>query len=81
MHIAWEKYLSTDSYLVSSKEALRQIETKYNLGAASAVDYNTAMNNYIDASSKHAQAKYEYVFKSRIIEFYIECRQDEAIPN
>lgn len=74
MNIAWEKYNSTDSYLASSSEAVRQIERKYNVGAATIVDYNTAMNNYIDASSKHYQAKYEYIFKTRIIKFYMEYK-------
>ncbi|MFR9545421.1 MAG: TolC family protein, partial [Rikenellaceae bacterium] len=66
-----EKYNSTKLYLTSSTEAVRQIEKKYSVGAATIVDYNTAMNNYIDASSKHSQAKYEYIFKTRIIQFYM----------
>ncbi len=71
MNIAWEKYNSTRLYLTSSAEAVRQIEKKYSVGVATIVDYNTAMNNYIDASSKHSQAKYEYIFKTRIIQFYM----------
>lgn len=69
--ISWQKYNSTKMYLKSSTEALRQIEKKYNLGVATIVDYNAAMDNYINALSKHSQAKYEYIFKTRIINFYL----------
>lgn len=71
MSISWQKYNSTKMYLKSSTEALRQIEKKYNLGAATIVDYNAAIDNYINALSKHSQAKYEYIFKTRIINFYM----------
>ncbi|MFI3297506.1 MAG: TolC family protein [bacterium] len=71
MTTALEKYNSTLSYLLSAQKAYELIESKYNVGATSILDYNTALNNYVDASSKHIQAKYEYIFKTKIIEFYM----------
>ncbi len=71
MTTAMEKYKSTHSYLASSQKAYELIESKYNVGATSILDYNTALNNFVDASTKHTQAKYEYIFKSKIIEFYL----------
>lgn len=72
MYSAWDKYSSTMIYLNSATEALEQIEMKYNIGASSVVDYNTAVNTYIDASTKQISAKYEYIFKTNIIRFYEE---------
>ncbi len=70
MNIAWDKFNLTTAYQQSAKEALRQIETKYNLGAATIIDYNSAIDTFVDATTKHTSAKYEYIFKTRIIEFY-----------
>lgn len=68
---AWEKYGSSQKYVATATEAARQIERKYNLGGATVVDYNTALNNLIKAQTQLLQAKYEYIFKTRIIEFYL----------
>lgn len=67
---AWQKYLSAQEYVASAEEAVRQIEYKYNLGAATVVEYNTAMNSLVQARTQYLQAKYEYIFKTEIIEFY-----------
>lgn len=47
------------------------MERKYELGVATVVDYNTALDNLVNANSQLLQAKYEYIFKTRIIRFYI----------
>lgn len=67
---AWEKYLSSQKYVATASEAARQIGRKYDLGAATVVDYNTALNNLVKARSQLLQAKYEYLFKTRILRFY-----------
>jgi len=35
-----------------------------------AVDFSVAKNNYSKARSDLAQAKYEYIFKAKILDFY-----------
>jgi len=37
----------------------------------SSVDYNVAKNNLTKAKSDLVQAKYEFIFKSRILDFYM----------
>ena len=69
---AWNKYLSSQKYVASAAEAARQMERKYNLGAATVVDYNTAIDALVQAQSQLRQAKYEYIFKTEIIRFYLE---------
>lgn len=46
------------------------LEEKYNLGAASPVDYSIALYNLVNARSQLAQAKYSYLFKTKILDFY-----------
>ena len=71
-YTAWNKYLSAQKYVASAAEAARQMERKYNLGAATVVDYNTAIDALVQAQSQLRQAKYEYIFKTEIIRFYLE---------
>lgn len=43
---------------------------KYNLGRATPTDYETAKNNYLRAVSDRVRAKYEYMLRTRILDFY-----------
>ena len=47
------------------------MEQRYNLGAATVVDYNTALDALVEAQVQLLQAKYEYIFKTEIIKFYL----------
>lgn len=67
---ALNRYRSAKSSVVSNKESFRYAEQKFTAGATTSVDYNTAKNNLITAESMMIQAKYEYVFKVKILEFY-----------
>lgn len=70
MRTSWEKYLSSQKYVATAVEAVRQVGRKYDVGVATVVDYNTAMDNLVKANAQFLQAKYEYIFKTRIIRFY-----------
>lgn len=67
---AWRKYVSSVSYLSSAQEAARQICIKYEAGAATVVEYGTAMSTLVEAQTQHLSAKYEYIFKLKVLEFY-----------
>ncbi|WP_417014456.1 TolC family protein [Alistipes sp.] len=68
---AWDKYLSSQRYVASAEEAARRVERRYDLGAATVVDYNTAIAALVQARVQLLQAKYEYIFKTEIINFYL----------
>lgn len=70
---ARQKYYSSIKFFDSASEAARQIERKYNLGVATIVDYNVALNNLVKAQTQLLQTKYEYIFKMRVIDFYMAC--------
>lgn len=68
---AHEKYFSSEKFVASAAEAARQVARKYDLGAATVVDYNTALNTLVKAQVQLMQAKYEYIFKMKVIKFYM----------
>lgn len=68
---AWTKYLGAQKYAASADEAARQVARKYDLGAASVTDYNTAISTQVKARSQLIRTKYEYLFKTKIIGFYM----------
>jgi outer membrane protein len=63
-------YRSNANQVKSLREAFRSVEQRFNLGAANPVEYNTAKNNLDVAESNLIRAKYDYVFKTKILDFY-----------
>lgn len=43
---------------------------RYNVGALAAIDLNTVKNNLATAQSELTKAKYDYIFKQKILDFY-----------
>lgn len=54
----------------SSKLALDFAEKRYQAGRSSIYDLNVARNNYANAQGAAAQAKYNYLFQTKVLEFY-----------
>jgi outer membrane protein len=67
---AIEKYQSALEAVKSNEEAFNYTQQKYEVGLVNAVDFSIAKNNYSKARSELAQAKYEYIFKAKILDFY-----------
>jgi len=69
---SYKEYLASKKALNASSEAFKYTEQKFNLGAASSVEYNEAKNNLNRANAELIQAKYNYMFKVKIIDFYLD---------
>ncbi len=54
----------------ANQESIKYMEEKFRLGTASVTDYNIARNNLLIAQSQMLQAKYDYIFKVKVLEFY-----------
>lgn len=67
---AYKKYYASKVSLEMANEAFNYAEQKFNLGIISSVDYNTSKNKLAKANSELVQAKYEYVFRKSILDFY-----------
>lgn len=64
------RYISTQKAVASMKEAFRYTEEKFNVGMINSVEYNQSKNNLASAESDLIQAKYEYIFRTKILDFY-----------
>jgi outer membrane protein len=67
---AFKRYVANQKAVISSKEAFRYTEEKFNVGMINSVEYNQSKNNLSKAQSDLLQAKYEYIFRTKILDFY-----------
>ncbi len=67
---AYKKYMANTKSVESLQEALNYNEQKYNLGLISTYDYLLSKNNLAKAQADLLQAKYDYVFRIKILDFY-----------
>lgn len=61
---------SSDNY-EANKEALALAESQFNLGALNAADLIVSKNLFLQAETTMLQAKYELLFRRRVIDFYL----------
>ena len=67
---ALNRYVSTEKAVESMQEAFRYVEEKFNVGMVNSVDYNLQKNQLTSAQSQLLQAKYEFIFRTKILDFY-----------
>lgn len=67
---ALKKYISSEKAVSSTEEAFRYTEEKFSVGMVTPVEYNQIKNNLTAAQSQLSQAKYEYIFRTKILDFY-----------
>jgi len=67
---AIEDYESNTETVYSMQEAFKYTEERFNVGTVSSVDYNISKNNLTKAQSDLAQAKFLYIFYTKILDFW-----------
>ncbi len=67
---AMNKYMAMKKTVSSMEESFRYTSEKFNVGLVTSVDYNTAKNKLAKAQSDLLAAKYEFVFKINVLNFY-----------
>ena len=65
-----KKYEATKDQIAAAELSYNNMERKYKVGMATAIDYLIEKNAYYQAQSNGIQAKYDYIFKSKILDFY-----------
>jgi len=68
---AMEKYNSSLEAVIYNEEAFKYARSQHELGLMNTIDFSSAQNNYTTAQSNMLQAKYEYIFKLKILDFYM----------
>ena len=67
---AESKYTSSHAAALASEESFRLMTQKFENGKANAVEFNEAKQNLMKAQSDELQAKYDYLFRTKILDFY-----------
>jgi outer membrane protein len=52
------------------EESFRYVQQKFDVGVLNATDYVVAKTNLFRAQSEMYQAKYQYLFQLKILDFY-----------
>lgn len=67
---AYKSYMSTEKGLKSLEEAFNYAQKRFDVGMINAVDYNVAKTNLYKAQSDLVKAKFDYIFRMKILDFY-----------
>ena len=67
---AESKYNSSEVAVKANEESFRLMSEKFNNGKATFVEYNESKLNLTKALSDKLQAKYDYLFRTKILDFY-----------
>jgi outer membrane protein len=68
--VAREKYVAAERAVTASHEAFKYAQERYNVGNMSVFEFNDAKTKLIHSESLQIQAKYEYIFRTKILDFY-----------
>lgn len=68
---AMQKYSASLEAVRYNEEAYKYSRSQFELGLMNTVDFTSAQNSYSAARSDMLQAKYEYIFKLKILDFYM----------
>lgn len=65
-----QKYTAAQKTVAASQKAYDFATKRYNLGLMNAIEYLTTQNNLFKAQTDMISARYDYLFKMKILEFY-----------
>ena len=68
---SFKSYEATQKRVAALQESFRATEQQYSVGAANFVDYQVASNNLFAARADLVRTKYEYIFRTKILDFYL----------
>jgi outer membrane protein len=67
---AYESYKSYREQVAAYGESFRGVEIRFNAGAVTSVDYVIAKNNIDRANTNLTEARYNYIFRTKILDYY-----------
>lgn len=65
-----EKYKASQEAVVSTSESFKYAQERYETGKSSVFEFNEAKNKLLRSQLEEAQAKYDYIFRAKILDFY-----------
>jgi outer membrane protein len=70
MTSAWDKYKILGEQVTAFEESFRGAEIRFNLGALNSVEYLIVKNNLDRATINLTIARYEYLLRTKVLDFY-----------
>jgi outer membrane protein len=70
MNSAWDRYKVLLDQVNAYQDSFRAAEIRFNAGVGNSIDYLTAKNNLDRASINLISAKYDYVLRTKILDYY-----------
>ena len=67
---AQDQYIASGKSVEASREAFSYAEERYGAGKSSVYEYGEAKTKYAQSLSQQAQAKYNFIFRAKILDFY-----------
>ena len=67
---AQEKYNASQQAIKSTSESFNYAKERYETGKSSVFEFNEARTRLIRSRSEEIQAKYDYIFRTKILDFY-----------
>ena len=67
---AQEKYTASDKSVASSREAFSYVQARYEAGKSTVFEFNEAKTKYAQSLAEQAQAKFDFIFRAKILDFY-----------
>ena len=68
---AYQTYIARKKSVDAFQESFKYIEEKFDVGMVTSTDYNVAKIQMNNAESELASSKYDYIFKVKILDFYL----------
>lgn len=67
---AQEKYRASGRAVKSTGESFEYARERYEIGKSTVFEFNEARTKFIQSQSEEIQAKYDYIFRAKILDFY-----------
>ena len=64
-------YKASEKRVTALRETYRTVENQYNNGTANFTDYQVAANNLFQAQTDLSRARYDLIFRRKILDFYL----------
>jgi outer membrane protein len=68
---ALNKYKASKTSVEAAKESFRYAQQKFEAGAISTFDFSESKNRLFNAESNLLQSKYDYLFKVKVLDYYM----------
>lgn len=67
---AQDKYISSEKAVDASQLSFKYAQERYEAGKSTVFEFNEAKTKLVQSQSEQIQAKYEYIFRTKILDFY-----------